>query len=700
MAVDLAAAAAISPEQRHRQGLTFPNPLAGNPGAPRFPAAVKAKDGTAVQVADPVATRVMVALMDMNAVVGGAACHWGGPAALAELMSAVHGVMFRKTPWHQHYNFGNDAGHTENGVYALKANYGYAGVTVQDLKLFRSIKSKLTGHGESHLFPEGVMISNGPLGSTLPVVQGLAMADVLANKPRTAICVISDGAMMEGEAKESLSAIPGLAGKGLTSPFVLIISDNNTKLSGRIDADAFSMQPSFNALEALGWKVITLANGNDLQAAYTAVEAAVAAAEANPKQPVAVWAKTVKGFGVASTVKSSSGGHGYPLAGGDIAGGKLRAFVVEANAGRPLAPEFESWLKELEDAAAAKAAKDAAKSAAAVPTAAPAAPAVKKDKIQGGFPKGMITAADKGLPVVSVSADLQGSTGVAPFRQKYPQLSFEVGVAEANMISTAAGFSKLGYIPVVDTFVQFGITKGLLPMTMANLSQSAIIAVYSHTGFQDAADGASHQGLYYLAATGAVPQLQQYCPASAEEAEWAMAFAIERFADERKAGHHPDSVLFFCGRENFAVSLKPAGGAYAWGKAMVVADTTAGKAKSVTISANGSLVAHAIKAAEKLAADGIGALVLNNATPNRPDLAGHQAALAKTGGKLVTVEDHQAIGGAGAMLISALVQAGTVPTVKLLGVRGEFGQSSYTADELYDKHGIGTAGIVAAAKAL
>jgi transketolase len=313
----------------------------------------------------------------------------------------------------------------------------------------------------------------------------------------------------------------------------------------------------------------------------------------------------------------------------------------------------------------------------------------------------MISAADRGLPVVSVSADLQGSTGVGPFRSKYPQLSFEVGVAEANMISTAAGFSKQGYIPVVDTFVQFGSTKGLLPLTMANLSQSGVLAVFSHTGFQDAADGASHQGLYYLAATGAVPHIQQYCPASAEEAEWAMGYAIQRFADERKAGHHPDSVLFFCGRENFAISLKPAQDAYVWGTAMTVADTTKGMAKSVVISANGSLVAHAITAARDLAAAGIGAIVLNNATPNRPDIAAHQAALARTGGRLVTVEDHQAIGGAGAMLVAALATHDMAPTrVRILGVKAEFGQSSYTADEFYNKHGMGVAGICAAAKEL
>ena len=117
----------------------------------------------------PVATRALVALMDVHAVVGGAACHWGGPAAFAELNAAIHAQMFATTgrQWHEAFNYINDAGHAENGVYALRANYGFDGMTFEDLKGFRSVKSKLTGHGESHLNPEGVLMSNGPLSSSL-----------------------------------------------------------------------------------------------------------------------------------------------------------------------------------------------------------------------------------------------------------------------------------------------------------------------------------------------------------------------------------------------------------------------------------------------------------------------------------------------------------------------------------------------------
>src|SRR6266850_360874 len=278
--------------------------LAGTPEqAPKYSVKVKNSQGQPVVLGDPRATRALVALMDVHAVNGGAACHWGGPAGFAEIMSAIHGILFSTPdrPWHEAYNFVNDAGHTENGVYALRANYGFDRMTFEDLKGFRGISSKLTGHGESHLNPEGVLLSNGPLGSSLPQAQGLAIADKVAKNDRVTICTISDGASMEGEAKEAFAAIPGLAAKDRVNPFVLIISDNDTKLSGRITKDSFSMQRTFAAMGALGWNVISVPNGHDLPAVYLYLEKALEQAKANPNYPVCVLVKTVKGYGIKTT---------------------------------------------------------------------------------------------------------------------------------------------------------------------------------------------------------------------------------------------------------------------------------------------------------------------------------------------------------------------------------------------------------------
>ena len=93
--------------------LTLKNRLAGTPAAPKYAAKVKNAAGQEVALGDPRATRALVALMDVHAVNGGAACHWGGPAAFAEINAAVHGLMFatQGRPWHEAFNFVNDAGH-------------------------------------------------------------------------------------------------------------------------------------------------------------------------------------------------------------------------------------------------------------------------------------------------------------------------------------------------------------------------------------------------------------------------------------------------------------------------------------------------------------------------------------------------------------------------------------------------------------
>ncbi|MDG0815288.1 transketolase C-terminal domain-containing protein [Bdellovibrio svalbardensis] len=657
--------------------------LAGNPSQePQFKSFVKSKDGRSIPVADPRSTRALVSLMDMNAVLGGAASHYGGPAAFAELMSALHGFVFdvatrEKKQWFDLFHIVNDAGHCENGLYALKANYNMAGLTIDSLKKFRSIESGLTGHGEVHCFPEGVFVSNGPLGSAFPQTQGLAMGEAFSGKNRVTITAISDGASMEGEAKEAYAAIPGLAQAGKLAPYVLLISDNNTKLSGRIDQESFSMNPSFESLKALGWKIITLADGNNLQKCFDAIAEAVESAKANPKVPVAIWAKTIKGIGTKKTAESASGGHGFPLK----SPSELPAFLSEIYGGEALPAVYNTWIDELNKWEAdikAKAVKDSG------------------EKIQTGISSAMVRARKAGLPVLSVTSDLPGSTGVAGFRKEFPQDSFDVGVAESNMVSAAAGLSKLGYIPVVDTFAQFGVTKGALPLTMGALSEAPIVAVFSHTGFQDAADGASHQALSYMAMVSSIPHVDVYSLSCSEEADALMFTVLENFAKDRKAGKVPNSSIFFLGRENFPKTYV-AGTAYDLKKAQVLADTTAGKAKSVTIATTGSLVPQALEAAKQLETQGVGAVVVNCANVNHVDVATFKTTLAKTQGRLVTVEDHQVIGGFGQMLAHALLQAGVEIKLKSLGVHGEFGQSSYTALELYKKHKVDASAIVTAA---
>src|SRR5437667_950777 len=562
--------------------------------APKYSVKVKNAAGQEVILGDPRATRALLALMDVHAVNGGAACHWGGPAAFAEIMAAIHGILFstQGREWYEAFNFVNDA----------------------------------------------------------------------------------------------FAAIPGLAAKGRVNPYVLVISDNDTKLSGRISKDAYSMQPTFSAMSALGWNVISVPNGHDLQAVYLAVEKGIEQAKANPNSPVCLWTKTIKGYGIKATAENPTGGHGFPLANGE----KIVDWVDEIYGGEP-PEEFLNWAKTLrldwEQ-------KEAAKKAKAAASAAPGSTAVKKDKVQSGLAKAVVRAAQEGLPVYSISADVQGSTGISFFQKSLPERFVEVGIAEANMISTGAGFAKAGFIPVVDTFGQFGVTKGNLPLTMAALSQAPVIAMFSHVGFQDAADGASHEGTTYLAATSAIPHTIVIAPSCADEAESLMYQAIKRYAAARAAGRDGETCIFFVGRENYPIRWVE-NAQYEWGKAQVLK-----QGNDVVLIGCGPLLSQAIATGKDLAAKGVEATVINNPFINRVDLDMIGTAVKRCGGRVVTIEDHQVIGGMGAQISHALSQAGIAHRMKSLGVRGEFGQSAYLAEHLYEKHGLSAAKMVEAAMAL
>jgi transketolase len=419
---------------------------------------------------------------------------------------------------------------------------------------------------------------------------------------------------------------------------------------------------------------------------YLSIEKGIQQARANPNFPVCLWIKTIKGYGIKETVENAAGGHGFPLSTPE----KLPAWITEIYSGVQPPEEFSRWaetlLKDWQE-------KEAAKKAKAAAAAAPA-PAVKKDKVQSGLAKAAIRAAADGYPVFSISSDVQGSTGISPFQKTFPDRYVEVGIAEANMISTGAGYSKAGFIPIVDTFGQFGVTKGNLPLTMAALSQAGVIALFSHVGFQDAADGASHQATAYFATVSAIPHTHVIAPSCSDEAEALMYAAIKEFANAKQSGKDPENYIFFVGRENYPLHWVE-NAKYEWNKAQVLQEGS-----DVVLIGCGPLLSKAIDAGKKLAEQGIRATVINNPFINHVDVATIGRAVKAASGRLVTIEDHQVICGMGAQVSHALSSAGIAHTVKSLGMHGEFGQSAYLAEDLYKAHGLTTDGIVAAAREL
>jgi transketolase len=647
--------------------MNLASPLAQTPiTKPIFPTEIVINENTLTLV-DPKALRALILIMDQAAVNGGAAAHWGGPSALAEIISALFAQVFAASPWYESFNVINDIGHAENALYALRALYQFAGLTPEDLLHFRSISSKLTGHGESHLFPEAVQLSNGPLGSAFPESLGLCLADKLLGNKRTTICLLSDGAAMEGEAKEALSTIPGLASKNKLNPYLLIISDNDTKLSGRISADSFSMQPTFSTLAQLGWNVMEVAQGHDLAACYAAIEKGLTLAKLHPNKPVALVVKTVKGKGIKKTEESASGGHGFPL--------------------KKYDPQLLLFLEELYHGTLPELIESLAKKVLTPKESSSASSTVKKEKIQAGFAKALVEQKKLGAPIISVSSDLQSSTGLAAFQKEFPESYFDIGIAESLMVNTAAGLSKLGFIPTVDTFAAFGVTKGALPLIMATLSEAPMMGFFTHMGFQDAADGASHQSLTYFSALCSVPFTDLLIPATSSQAEELTRFGVEKMTQAKKAKTHPHSYIYFTGREDAPTELPDTAQKLEWNKPQIITQGTEG-----LLVASGHLLWEALDAAQKLKERGCGQwTVVNHAFLNHVEANTWAALLNSNKGRLLHAEEHQLSGGIGQYLVGALAAGGCLAPLKqvaLLGVQEKFGQSAYSAQELYQKHGI------------
>ena len=156
--------------------------------------------------------------------------------------------------------------------------------------------------------------------------------------------------------------------------------------------------------------------------------------------------------------------------------------------------------------------------------------------------------------------------------------------------------------------------------------------------------------------------------------------------------------MFFLGRETFVPSV--ADTAPKLGEAQVVVDNSSKHKKSVTVVASGPLLHQALLASKALEEKGVGSIVINPLIINNPDTGKVKKALEKSEGRLITVEDHQLVAGMGSMLCHKLANEGCALKLRSLGVGGEFGQSAYSALELYQKHGLDSASIVKAANEL
>ena len=278
--------------------------------------------------------------------------------------------------------------------------------------------------------------------------------------------------------------------------------------------------------------------------------------------------------------------------------------------------------------------------------------------------------------VVVLDADLAGATKTGMFKKAFPERFIDCGIAEGNMIGVAAGIATTGKVPFASTFAMFAAGRAFEQVrNSVGYPKNNVKIGATHAGISVGEDGATHQCNEDIALMRTIPGMVVISPADDVEARAAVFAAYE----------HQGPVYMRFGRLAVPVINDRPGYHFEMGKGIVLREGT-----DVTIVATGILVSSALEAAEKLAAEGISAEVINIHTikPLDKELIINSA---KKTGKVVTAEEHSVIGGLGSAVCEALSEE--CPTkVCRIGIQDVFGESG-SAGELLVKYGLDGNGV-------
>lgn len=300
-------------------------------------------------------------------------------------------------------------------------------------------------------------------------------------------------------------------------------------------------------------------------------------------------------------------------------------------------------------------------------------PDIKQLPTRDGYGDGLVLAGEENQNVVVLCADLTESTRSLAFAKKFPERFFEVGVAEQNLATIAAGMGITGKCAFISSYATFSPGRNLEQIrTTIAYNDSNVKIVGAHAGISVGPDGATHQALEDMAIMRAIPNMKVISPCDAIEARKA-TLAISRFYGPAYIRLAREKTPLFTTEET----------PFEIGKAELFWDSENPQA---TIVACGPLVYNALKAAQELEQEGIQTLVLNNHTIKPMDEK-NVVETAKRSGAVVTVEEHQVNGGMGSAVAEILAQQYPVP-MEFVGVRDRFGESGAPA-ELIEKFGMG-----------
>jgi transketolase len=305
---------------------------------------------------------------------------------------------------------------------------------------------------------------------------------------------------------------------------------------------------------------------------------------------------------------------------------------------------------------------------------------IKMIPTRDGFGNEMVAIGKENKDVVVLSGDLEDATRAEYFKFAYPDRFFNLGIAEQDVIGTAAGMAAMGFIPVASSFAVF-LTNRAYDMIRLDVCYNDLNVkiVCSHTGVTVGEDGASAQCLEDFAIMRVLPNIKVICPMDSLEAQKATrAIIAENGPMYMRTSRAPLPVLT---KESDPFTI---------GKANVMRE-----GRDVTIIACGVMVAEALRAAEMLAKENIQARVLNMHTIKPIDVDSIVKA-AKETGAIVTAEEHQIFGGLGSAVAEVVTQKLPVP-IEMVAVKDSFGETG-KPDQLLEYFGLKDKNIVEAVK--
>lgn len=307
---------------------------------------------------------------------------------------------------------------------------------------------------------------------------------------------------------------------------------------------------------------------------------------------------------------------------------------------------------------------------------------VKKIATRESFGNALAELGKEHPEVVVLDADLAGATKTGVFKKAFPERHIDCGIAECNMMGIAAGLATTGKVPFASTFAMFAAGRAFEQVrNSVGYPKLNVKIGATHAGISVGEDGATHQCNEDLALMRTIPGMVVINPSDDVEAKAAVKAAYE----------HKGPVYMRFGRLAVPVINDNPDYKFELGKGVVLRE-----GKDLTIIATGLCVAESLAAAEKLAADGVEAKVINIHTikPLDEELI---VEAAKATGKVVTVEEHSVIGGLGSAVCDVLSEKAPTQVMKI-GINDTYGESG-PALELIAKYGLDTESIYQKIKA-